>query len=312
MARLARNAQDARMQPTLMEARRAIVGEGFEVRRALPNRHLRTVGAWCFLDHVGPVAYGKGGGLVIGPHPHIGLQTFTWMIEGRILHNDSLGFQQVIEPGQVNLMTAGRGIAHSEDSPADSDGRFHLVQLWIALPEHESRREPSFHHYPRLPVLERDGFRITVLAGGFAGERAPAEVCTPLVGLDLVAEGSAETTFGLDPSFEHGVVTLQGLAQVDGQALSPGTLLYLPPGRGKLAVSAEGAARLLVIGGRPLGEDILIWWNFVGRSVEEFDEALTDWLEGRRFGRVEGARGAPLVAPELPRAPVERAASARD
>src|SRR5262245_20422795 len=174
-----------------LESRRAIVGDGFEIRRALPNGHRRLIGAWCFLDHAGPADYPAGGGLVVGPHPHIGLQTFSWMIEGSILHTDSLGYRQWIHPGQVNLMTAGRGIAHAEESAADAPGRFQLAQLWIALPDAERDRDPSFHHYADLPVIERGGFRITVLAGNFAGEHAPAEVFTPLIGLDLAAPGPA-------------------------------------------------------------------------------------------------------------------------
>lgn len=283
-----------------LESKRAVVGEGFEIRRALPHRHRRTIGAWCFLDHAGPADYAAGGGLVVGPHPHIGLQTFSWMIEGSILHTDSLGYRQWIRPGQVNLMTAGRGITHAEESPADAPGRFQLAQLWIALPAGESAREPSFHHYPELPVLERGGFRLTVLAGRFAGESAPAEVFTPLVGVDLASPGPARSDLPLDPAFEHGVMALEGVAAVAGESLSPGTLLYFAPGRDRLAVEAPAAARLLLIGGAPFGEEILLWWNFVGRTPAEMHRARRDWLAGERFGRVTGARGAPLVAPELP------------
>ena len=282
-----------------LESKRAIVGDGFEIRRALPNRHRRLIGAWCFLDHAGPADYPSGGGLVIGPHPHIGLQTFTWMIEGSILHTDSLGYRQLIQPGQVNLMTAGRGISHAEDSPADAAGRFQLAQLWIALPDAERHREPSFHHYPELPILDRSGFRITLLAGSFAGERAPAAVYSPLVGLDLAAEGKALTELVLDPAFEHGVMTLEGSATVGGEPLSPGDLLYFGTGRDRLTVESTGAARLLLIGGRPFGEEVLLWWNFVARTYDEMEQATRDWLESGRFGKVEGARGAPLVAPEL-------------
>jgi redox-sensitive bicupin YhaK (pirin superfamily) len=282
-----------------LESQRAVVGEGFEIRRALPNRRRRMVGAWCFLDHAGPADYAAGGGLVVGPHPHIGLQTFSWMIEGRILHTDSLGYRQWIHPGQVNLMTAGRGIAHAEDSPADAPGRFQLAQLWIALPDAERHREPSFHHYPELPVIELGGFRITVLAGTFRGERAPAEVFSPLVGLDLASPGAARAELEIDPAFEHGAMTLEGEATVAGERLAAGALLYFPPGRDRLAVDTNAAARLLLLGGRPFGEEILLWWNFVARSYGEMEQATRDWLEGGRFGEVRGARGAPLVAPDL-------------
>jgi hypothetical protein len=282
-----------------LESHRAVVGGGFEIRRALPNRPRRMIGAWCFLDHAGPADYPAGGGIVVGPHPHIGLQTFSWMIEGRILHTDSLGYRQWIEPGQVNLMTAGRGISHAEDSPADEAGRFQLAQLWIALPKHEAEREPSFRHYPELPLLERGGFRVTVLAGTFAGERAPAEVFTPLVGVDLACPGPARAEFPLDAAYEHGVMALEGQATVGGESLAPGALLYFGTGRDRLRFEAEGPARLLLIGGVPFGEEILLWWNFVARTYGEMEQATRDWLETDRFGRVEGARGAPLVAPDL-------------
>ncbi len=256
------------------------------------------IGAWCFLDHAGPANYAAGQGLTIGPHPHIGLQTFSWMIEGKILHNDSLGCRQWVNPGQVNLMTAGRGISHAEESPADVAGRFQLAQLWIALPKGESNREPSFHHYPELPLFDRGGFRLTVLAGAFAGERAPAEVFTPLIGLDLAAAGTAATELPLDSGFEHGVLTLEGAPDIDGEPLVPGTLLYLGTGRSTLMIASAAASRLLVIGGAPFGEKILLWWNFVARSLDEMETATRDWLEGRRFGEVRGARGVPLMAPD--------------
>ena len=282
-----------------LESQRATVGDGFEIRRALPNRHRRMVGAWCFLDHAGPADYAAGRGLTVGPHPHIGLQTFSWMIEGTILHTDSLGYRQVINPGQVNLMTAGRGISHAEDSPGDAPGRFQLAQLWIALPDAERHREPSFHHYPDLPVLDRGGFRITVLAGRFAGERAPAEVFSPLVGIDLAAAGPARTELDLDPAFEHGAMALEGEVTVGGEPLAAGTLLYFGPGRERLAVESRGAARLLLIGGAPFGEDVLLWWNFVARTYGEMEQATRDWHETDRFGEVRGARGSRLVAPDL-------------
>lgn len=281
-----------------LAARRAVIGDGFEIRRAVPNRHRRMVGAWCFLDHAGPVDYGAGQGLNIGPHPHIGLQTFTWMIEGDVLHRDSLGYEQWIHPGQVNLMTAGRGIAHSEESPADRAGNFHSTQLWIALPDHERHREPDFRHYPELPVIERGGLRITVLAGEFAGERSPARVYTPLVGLDVAAHGAARATLRLESAFEHAVLALEGAPTVNGETLLPGMLLYLGTDRGSIELGSAAPSRMLLIGGTPFAEEILLWWNFVARTPDELEAATRDWIEGRRYGEVRGARGTPLVAPD--------------
>lgn len=282
-----------------LEAHRALVGDTFEIRRALPNRQRRLVGAWCFLDHAGPANYAADQGLQIGPHPHIGLQTFSWMIEGRIRHRDSLGFDQWINPGQVNLMTAGRGISHSEESPYGEAGRFQLAQLWIALPKAEANREPAFEHYPELPILERGGFRVTVLAGTFGGERSPARVYTPLVGVDLANVGPARAEFALDPGFEYAAMTLEGSPSVIGEPLEPGVLFYLGQGRSTLAVAADSASRLLLIGGEPFGEEVILWWNFVARTVEEMEAATRDWRAGRRFGSVQGARPAPLVAPDI-------------
>ncbi len=282
-----------------LESRRAAVGEGFEIRRALPNRHRRTVGAWCFLDHAGPADYAAGRGFNVGPHPHIGLQTFSWMIEGRILHRDSLGHEQWIHPGQVNLMTAGRGIAHAEESPADRPGRFQLAQLWIALPKAEADRGPAFEHYPELPLFERGGFRVTLLAGECAGERSPARVHTPLIGLDLATPGDARMELPLREEFEYAATVLEGAADIDGERLDPGALLYLGSGREKLAIAANSSARLLLIGGEPMYEEILIWWNFVGRTRGEIEQATRDWNDGRRFGEVRGARGPRLVAPAV-------------
>jgi redox-sensitive bicupin YhaK (pirin superfamily) len=282
-----------------LPARQATVGDGFEIRRALPHRHRRTIGAWCFLDHAGPASYAAGRGLAVGPHPHIGLQTFSWMIEGTIQHRDSLGHDQWIRPGQVNLMTAGRGIAHSEESPPDEPGRFQLAQLWIALPQPEAEREPAFEHYPELPSIERGGFRITVLAGECSGERSPARVYSPLIGLDLSAPGDARTELPLCAGFEHGVFVLEGGAALDCQPLAPGTLLCLGAGREHIAIAARESVRLLVIGGEPMREEILIWWNFVARTRGEIEAATRDWNEGRRFGEVRGARTARLSAPDV-------------
>ena len=278
--------------------RESRLGEGLLIRRALPSKQRRMVGAWCFLDHAGPMEYGQGEGIAVGPHPHIGLQTFSWMIDGEILHRDSLGVEQIIRPGQVNLMTAGRGIVHSEDAVSDAPGRIHLAQLWIALPEAERHREPDFAHYPELPGVDADGFRATVLAGSALGRTSPAAVHTPLVGLDLEAPGAARTALPLEPAFEHAALVLRGAARVAGEALEPGTLLYLGTGRQTLEIACEAAARVLIIGGTPFEEEILLWWNFVARETTEIEEAVADWNAGRRFAHDVGSPSKPLRAPD--------------
>jgi redox-sensitive bicupin YhaK (pirin superfamily) len=281
-----------------LEARTAEIGGGLTIRRALPNRHRRTVGAWCFLDHAGPMEFAAGGGMHVGPHPHIGLQTFTWMIEGEVVHRDSLGNEQVITPGQVNLMTAGAGIAHAEDSAPGPAGRLHAAQLWIALPEGQRRRAPAFRNHPHLPLIESGGFSVRVLAGSAFGQTSPAEVYSPLVGLDLSTRGRAALAVPLTASFEHAALVLSGAASVAGEALAPGTLLYFAPGREELALQTDGAVRILLIGGTPFGEEILVWWNFVARTREEIAAATRDWNAGR-FGAVHGSPAPPLVAPDV-------------
>lgn len=280
-----------------IEARGAQVGQ-LPIHRALPTRERRMVGAWCFLDHIGPIEHAAGHGLHVGPHPHIGLQTFTWMIEGQIMHRDSLGFTQTIRPGQVNLMTAGRGIAHSEDAVSDEAARLHAVQLWIALPETERHRAPAFQHYPHLPVIAEGGLQVTVLAGEHRGERAPAEAHSPLVGLDLAAVDSVRTDLPLEPHFEHAVLVLSGEARIESETVRPDTLLYLGAGRRRLRLECASACRLMLIGGEPFGEDILLWWNFVARRAEEVEAAGRAWNEHRQFGEVEGSPSARLTAPD--------------
>jgi redox-sensitive bicupin YhaK (pirin superfamily) len=272
---------------------------GIPVRRALPARERRTVGAWCFLDHAGPVDFPAGGGVQVGPHPHIGLQTFTWMIEGEILHSDSLGNRQWIRPGQVNVMTAGHGISHAEESPNDRAGRNQLVQLWIALPDGERERAPMFQHCPELPRIRRDGFDITLLVGDWLGATSPATVFTPLLGADLRTDGAAATSLPLRAGFEHAVVCLEGEIRVEGEALAPGTLLYFDTGRESLRIECDAAARLLLVGGEPFAEDVLLWWNFVGRMAEDMVQATQDWNHGDRFGEVPGTKLRRLVAPDV-------------
>ncbi|HYL03520.1 MAG TPA: pirin family protein [Steroidobacteraceae bacterium] len=284
-----------------LEARSAEIGGGLTIRRALPHLRRRTVGAWCFLDHAGPLDHAAGGGLRVGPHPHIGLQTFTWMIEGEVVHRDSLGNEQLITPGQVNLMTAGRGIAHAEDSAPGRAGRLHAAQLWIALPDAERQRAPAFRNYPELPLVETGGFRVRVLAGSALGGTSPAEVYSPLVGLDLTAETPASLALPLEPAFEHAALTLSGRAGIEGEALVPGILLYLGAGRRELSVRCEEPVRLLLIGGVPFAEEVLLWWNFVARTSAEIEQATGDWNAGRRFGTVAGSPSPPLVAPEAAR-----------
>jgi len=283
-----------------LSAREVTVGETTVVRRLLPHRGVRKIGARCFADHYGPEDVRTGPGMQVGPHPHIGLQTVSWLLEGEILHRDSLGSTQAVRPGQLNLMTAGRGIAHSEESPPDRPQRLHGVQLWIALPDARRHMDPAFDHHPDLPVADDDGMRVTVLAGEVAGLRSPARVHSPLVGLDVALSGGAAARLPLQTEFEHAALVTSGTASVDTVVLSPGTLLHLGRGRRDIALGADRPARLLLLGGEPFGEEIVMWWNLVARTTEEIAAARADWEAGRRFGEVRGYPGARLIAPPLP------------
>lgn len=282
-----------------LATRDTLVGENLPIRRALPNRARRMIGAWCFLDHAGPVTVKSHEEFRVGPHPHIGLQTFTWMIEGEILHRDSLGYEQVLRPGQVNLMTAGHGIAHSEESlPMTAPSRLHMAQLWIALPNSHRLGPSAFQHYPDLPVVQQDGFTITVLAGTLLEHISPVQVYSSLLGLDLACTGNNDTRLQLNPAFEHGVLVLDGQAIIEGEALESGTLLYLGTSRTHVRIQTLANTRLLLLGGELFDEKPLLWWNFVARSEAEIVEATNHWNEkSARFGEVKGYVGERLVAP---------------
>ena len=285
---------------TRITARRADLGDGLYVRRALPSRQRRTVGAWCFLDHAGPVAFAEDRGMHVGAHPHTGLQTFTWLIEGEIVHRDSLGSGQVIRPGQVNLMTAGRGIAHTEDSLADGQ-RLHAAQLWIALPPDRQDCAPAFAHHPELPQWHQGGALVTLLAGDFAGHRAPAQVYSPLLGLDVASPGMTTVDLPLRPDFEYGVLTLMGTAAIDDEVFPVDDFAYLGKERERLRLRFSDNSRVLLLGGEPLSQPVLMWWNFVGFSRGAIAQAQHQWENGDlRFGQIGDGSAPRLVAPPLP------------
>jgi quercetin 2,3-dioxygenase len=266
------------------ESRSSQVGS-LPVRRALPQRPRRTVGAWCFVDHMGPVEVTAEDGPDIGPHPHIGLQTVTWLLAGELLHRDSLGSEQLIRPGQLNLMTAGRGVAHAEESTGYA-GPVHGVQLWVAQPSATRDGDPAFEHHASLPQVELATATATVLVGALGGAASPARRDTDHVGADLdIRPGTAEVP--LEPAFEHALVVFDGEVRLDGTPVVPGHLAYLGAGRDQLAVDAPAGARALLIGGVPFDERVLMWWNFVARTREEVAQARDDWMAGHdRFGSV--------------------------
>jgi quercetin 2,3-dioxygenase len=291
----------------VLEARKTAIGDGTEVRRLLPQRTLRTIGAWCFLDHYGPDEVSIGPGMQVPPHPHIGLQTASWLFEGLVLHRDSLGSRQLIRPGELNLMTAGRGITHSEESAAGRPAVLHGLQLWIALPGRDRFTEPGFAHHSDLPVVREDGAQITVVVGEYRDHRSPAQVFTPLTGLEVAVPGGDDFVLPVREDFEYGVVAADSSAVVAGALIAPGLLAHLPAGLSKIRFSPAGGrrhARFFVLGGAPFGERLVMWWNFVARTGEEIAQARADWAAGR-FGQVRGYPGAPLAAPPLPPVPLK-------
>lgn len=280
--------------------RSAEIGRGTVIKRALPSRQKRMIGAWCFLDHAGPVTFPQGDGLDVGPHPHIGLQTFTWMIEGTMMHTDSIGSKQLIRPKQVNLMTAGYGISHTEVAP-DTETRMHAAQLWIALPDDKINMAPQFDHYPVLPVVEKDNIEFTVLVGEFMDTVSPVQVHTELLGIDFFAKEQTKTRIPLNPKFEYGFMALEGDAIVNGHDLNSDNMVVLEPGISQIEVELPKGSRLLLIGGEPFESPILLWWNLVGRTQEELKTATEQWInQDARFGTIPDYDGPRLEALAFP------------
>lgn len=280
---------------------------GLPIRRLLPRSQRRLVGPWCFLDSYGPLTFAGGKPMDVAPHPHIGLQTVSWLLDGEVVHHDSLGLTGAAAPGVLNLMTAGRGIAHAEETPPRNIGRLRGLQLWVALPEASRDTAPAFEQHRGLPVVDLPGGRATVLMGGLGGVGSPARAFSPLVGADVAGEAGGRLVLPLDPDFEHALVPLRGDGQLDGQQLAVDTLYYLGSGRRELVLrSGPDPARLLLLGGAPFGETILMWWNFVARTTEEIVAAREDWQAGRRFGEVAAYEGRRIDAPPFVARPVPR------
>jgi redox-sensitive bicupin YhaK (pirin superfamily) len=271
------------------------------VARALPIRDRRMVGPWCFLDRFGPLTFGSEKAMDVPPHPHIGIQTVTWVLEGEVLHHDSLGHEATARPGGVNVMTAGRGIAHAEQTPAENSGRLDGVQLWVALPDADRHVQPTFDGLKAVPRAEAEGGRLQVFAGSLGGVTSPARHHTGIVGADGQIEAGRALEIELEAGYEHAVLVLGGDCALEGRPLNEETLYYLGTQRSGVSFRSEAGGRILLIGGPPFAEAILMWWNFVARKPEEIAEARADWEAHRRFGEVRGHPGPRLGAPDLVR-----------
>jgi redox-sensitive bicupin YhaK (pirin superfamily) len=306
------------------------------VRRTLPQRQRSLIGAWCFLDHYGPDQVADTGGMSVAPHPHTGLQTVSWLFTGEIEHRDSAGNHAMVRPGELNLMTAGHGISHSEVSTPGTT-TLHGAQLWVALPEAARDGAPGFDHYAP-PEVPGEGWAVRVFLGSLLGSTSPVATATPLLGAEVRLDADAELVVDVEAAYEHGVLVDTGLVHLDDAPVAKDELAFVPAGPSRLTLRAGAdGARLLLLGGPPFGEPIVMWWNFVGRTHEEvvaYREAwqaqiLDDEGEERhpedagglpeagegervvrdgqqvrpgRFGVVVGEQLAPIPAPPLPNA----------
>jgi quercetin 2,3-dioxygenase len=305
------------------------------VRRTLPQRERSLIGAWCFLDHYGPDEVARSGGMSVAPHPHTGLQTVSWLFTGEVEHRDSAGHHALVRPGELNLMTAGHGISHSEVStPATSV--LHGAQLWVALPSSARDDPPRFDHHAPSPVAG-DGWEARVFLGSLLGQTSPVATATPLLGAELSLSAGTQLHLDVDPAFEHGILVDSGVVLIGDAEITQHELAYLPPGSHRLSLGARTDVRLLVLGGPPFGEAIVMWWNFVGRSHEEVVAFREEWqaqvldpdgtarepdeagglhesnaaarvvrdsqlVRPGRFGVVVGDHSPPIPAPALPNA----------
>jgi len=259
--------------------------------RVLPTKNRRTIGPWCFADLMQADDLDRPPPLEIGPHPHIGLATVTWLFTGSVRHSDSLGTEQLIQPGQLNLMTSGHGIAHAEEG-VDSEVTWESsgtigVQMWLAQTETTRHGPSAFQHLGDLPETDIGPSRAQVLIGELDDARSPAQFAHPTIGADLILRGP--TVVPTDSTFEHGVVPIDKPIRVGEDIVEPGSLAVVPPGRHELRLSARSSpARLMLLGGEPLGDEVKMWWNFVARTTDELTEAWRDWKMGNedRFGPV--------------------------
>ena len=292
-------------QAQVYDAIHAMISPRNEVLRSLPHKERRMVGAWCFVDVFGPTDVHHQAGMTVPPHPHCGLQTVSWLVQGTALHRDSIGTTALVEPGRAAIMNAGNGIAHSENSPVDHGPVLHGAQLWVALPEHARNGEHSFTLHEQAPTMDTPGLRARVFVGRMGTTVAPAQSVTALMGAELSPESPQRRTGSvpLDPAYEHILVPLVGTVRVRARDVRSAQAIYLGTDRDQLDLELTSDARDLLLGGLPFEEEIVMWWNFVARTHEEIEQARQQWNAGGdpRFGEVSHYPGPErLSAPELP------------
>jgi len=266
--------------PTLIEGKVHDLGVGFTVRRLLPAGQARHVGPLVFFDHIGPVIFEAGKGMDVRPHPHIGLATVTWLFDGAIRHRDNLGSLVDIRPGEVNWMTAGNGIVHSERTPPEERAHgqtLHGIQLWVALPQAEAEVDPSFHHFDRtqLPHVSQPGIEAVLIAGNAYGEHSPVKVFAPMFLLEVRLAAGAQLSLPAE-HVEHGVYVVDGAITWGTLALSP-TQMAVQSGPSAPLLIAQQDSRVMLFGGAPLDGERHLWWNFVASSRERIEQAKVEW-----------------------------------
>ena len=285
----------------LLTARRVPLGKTTEVARALPDRQIRMIGAWCFLDHYGPEDVSGSPSMQVWAHPHTGLQTVSWLFDGEIEHRDSLGSQAMVRPGELNIMTAGHGIVHSEISQSNKPPMLHGVQLWVALPDAMRDREPAFQSYADLPDLIQPGVVGKVLIGEVNGTSSPALGYSPLCGAELRLEPGADVVLSLHETFEYGIFAVAGAVIAESTTVGVDQLLYLGNSRRSLHLRSPYGGQVIILGGQPFAEDIVMWWNFIGRSHAEIVEFRSAWAErDPRFPPIINRSEKAMEAPPMP------------
>jgi redox-sensitive bicupin YhaK (pirin superfamily) len=288
----------------LLEPRDVPLGgpRAMTVRRTLPQRQRSLIGAWCFADHYGPDDVAASGGMDVPPHPHTGLQTVSWLFAGEIEHRDSGGVHAMVHPGEVNLMTGGHGIAHSEVTTAATT-TLHGVQLWVVLPSADRHAARDFQHYPAPQVELAPGVRARVFVGQLGGQVSPIRTATPLLGAEVHLDAGASWTLPVQPGHEHALLVDRGVVRFCGTELTEGQLGIVDAGRAGLPVVARKPTRAMLLGGTPFEEEVVMWWNFIAASHEEIQQLRDEWQEhSARFGEVTGYAGRTprLAAPALP------------
>jgi quercetin 2,3-dioxygenase len=292
---------DGGSEELLLTARRVYLGKTTEVARALPDKQIRMIGGWCFLDHYGPEDVSGAAGMQVWAHPHTGLQTVSWLFDGEVEHRDSLGSEAMVRPGELNIMTAGHGIVHSEISQPDKPPMLHGVQLWVALPDAVRDTEPAFQSYADLPDLIRPGIHGKVLIGGIDGVTSPASAYSPLCGADLILDAGADVRLSVAERFEYGIFVVAGQVVAESTTVGVDQLLYLGDNRRNIRLRSPAGGRVIMLGGQPFVEDVVMWWNFIGRSHEEIVSFRSAWeRRDARFPSVLSRTEKVMEAPPMP------------